>query len=99
MRSLNHPNLLEYCGTVILPDALLLVTPLYRRSSLEKNLYLQDQAMPLSLRLNILLDVARGLSHLHVRIGCRRVRVAASFHMLLFFVPCSPGRPSFCTVT
>jgi hypothetical protein len=52
-------------------SAYLIVMPLLRRGSLDKNLYVPDMHMSLQVRLNCLHGVAKGLHYLHVRpAGC-----------------------------
>ena len=64
--TVSTPDMCRLLGVSYTSLAYFIVTPLLRRGSLDKNLYVNDMYMPLSIRLNCLCCVARGLLHLHV---------------------------------
>lgn len=77
--------------------AYLIVMPLLRRGSLDKNLYVPDMHMSLEVRLNCLSGVAKGLHYLHVRNPAEQECLSHVSDSCLPFVLCGPHAVTACS--
>ncbi|KAL8543759.1 hypothetical protein ACS0TY_004356 [Phlomoides rotata] len=67
MRRLRHPNVLLFMGAVISEGRIAMVTEYMTRGSLFKVLHRSNQSLDIRRRLQMAVDVARGMNYLHCR--------------------------------
>ncbi|PKA46543.1 Serine/threonine-protein kinase CTR1 [Apostasia shenzhenica] len=67
MKRLRHPNVLLFMGAVYSPEHLAIVTEYLPRGSLFRALHKNNQSLVLRRRVQMALDVARGMNYLHRR--------------------------------